>query len=60
MLFKMHCEQGVVRLSFVVEEPVIVNIRSWMHEGESNPELFVAIENDDVGPKKFIFRSMRS
>lgn len=64
LIFKMPSAaadgvQGLARFNFDVEEPYVVKISTWWHSGSSQPNLFVNIENENVGPKSFIFRSIR-
>ena len=48
------------RFYFDVEEPCIVKVSTWTVQGDSNPSLFVDIDNENVNTTNNLFRSSKN
>ena len=45
---------------FDLDEPSLVKVSTWTVRGDSNPSLFVDIDNENVNSKSNSFRSSRN
>lgn len=62
-----HCEgresadqAQYCRFYFDVEEPCIVKVSTWTVRGDSNPSLFVDIDNENVNTTNNVFRASKN